>query len=468
MDKRKSEIHEHQNAIDELDLSIERQTAELGRLILQNDECEIEGIKEPFAVGKEVQAEITAKENRREEIRSSLERIRQLDEQLQELEEEDKTFDKSRSELVASLGVHAYRVYRTGSLSGESFDDIFKEINEIDTQLSQKEREVQGLTVAQDNKNIFKKIPGGAKITLLKSGIVRLEKKREAVLARVGERLLESGKVEEIPDEQVRSVTSNIKQQEDRREERIEQRESLNKEKEELNQKLEAQAGSSSPDKALKQLENEIQQQQDRLYEQHMQIGRAYLLQPSLESPKDEEQQMVLKRVHELEQQKQQHQDKVNRLQSELEIDDLQDAMKKKEDQIAKLENKISEEKQEVEQLRDELSADNNRITELRKMVEQKKQSTPEIAEEKQGQKSSASDSSSSPSSSSASAKSAKTAKSTKTSKASKSSSSTKTAKTTKTSTSADEEEQSAGPAESAKSSESMETDEQGDEKEST
>ena len=370
MDKRKSDIHDHQNAIDELEVSIENQTAELGRLILQSDECETEGIKEPFSVGKEVQAEIAAKESRREEIRSALERMRQLDEQLQELDEEDKTFDKSRADLVGSLGAHSYRVYRTGSLEEGKFDSIFEEINEVDSQLSEKERMVQGLSVAQDEKNLFQKLPGTAKIAMLKSSVVRLEKKRDTALAKAGEQLLESGKVEDIPDEQVRSVTSNIKQQEDRHEERAQQREALTQEKEQLSQKLESQSEASSPEKALRQLESEISRQQERLYEQQLQIGKAFLLQPSLDKSGEEEQKSVLTRIQDLEAQKQQHQDKVNKLQSELEIEDLQDAMKKKEEHISRLEKKISEEKQEVEQIRDELSADNNRIKELRRMVQ--------------------------------------------------------------------------------------------------
>jgi len=377
MDKRKSEIHEHQSAIDELDVTIERQTAELGRLILQNDECPQEALKESFGVGKEIQSEIAAKEIRREDIRSALERLRQLDEQREELDEEDKTFEKSRSEMVTTLGAHAYRVYRTGSLKNEEFDKVFEEITELDTQLSEKEREVQNLSIAQGEKNLFQKLPGGARISLLKSGIVRLEKKRDAALTRVGERLLETEKIEEIPDEQVRSATSNIKQQEERREERGSQREALTQEKEELNQKIEAQSSSASPEKALKQLDNEIKQQQERLYTQQLQIGKVYLLQFSSEDPEDKEQQMVLKRIGELEQQKQQHQDKVNTLQSELEIEELQDDMKKKEEHIARLEKKISEEKQEVEQIRDDLSADNNRVKELRRMVQSKEDSTP-------------------------------------------------------------------------------------------
>ncbi len=370
MDKRKSDIHEHQSAIDELEVSIEHQTAELGRLMLQSDECETEGIKAPFSVGKEIQAEIAAKETRREDIRSALERMRQLEEQLQELDEEDKTFEKSRSELVGSLGAHGYRVYRTGSLEPDKFNTIFEEINELDAQLSEKERAVQSLSVAQDEKNVFQKLPGTAKIAMLKSTIVRLEKKRAAALARAGEQLLETGAVEEIPDEQVRSVTSNIKQQEDRREERVQQREALAQEKEQLNQRIESQTDAASPEKALKQLESEISRQQERLYEQHQQIGKAFLLQPSLEKGGDENQQAVLNRIKELESQKQQHQDKVNKLQSELEIEELQDAMKKKEEHISRLEKKVSEEKQEVEQIRDELSADNNRIIELRRMVQ--------------------------------------------------------------------------------------------------
>lgn len=377
MDKRKSEIHEHQSAIDELDVTIERQTAELGRLILQNDECPQEFLKEPFGVGKEIQSEIAAKENRREDIRSALERLRQLDEQLEELDEEDKSFEKSRSEMVASLGAHAFRVYRTGSLKNEGFDEIFDEINSIDSQLSERERTVQSLSLAQDEKNVFQKLPGGAKITLLKSGIVRLEKKRDTALSNVGERLLETEKVEEIPDEQVRSATSNIKQQEERREERRRQKEALAQEKEELNQKIEAQSSSSSPEKALKQLDNEIKQQQERLYTQQLQVGKVYLLQSASDDSQDAEQQMVLNRIHELEQQKQQHQDKVNTLQSELEIEELQDDMKKKEEHISRLEKKISEEKQEVEQIRDDLSADNNRIKELRRMVQSEDNSSP-------------------------------------------------------------------------------------------
>ncbi|MFO7729648.1 MAG: hypothetical protein R6V86_02680 [Spirochaetia bacterium] len=376
MDKRKSEIHEHQSAIDELDVTIERQTAELGRLILQNEECPQEALSETFGVGKEIQSEIASKENRREDIRSALERLRQLDEQLNELDEEDKTFERSRSEMVTSLGAHAYRVYRTGSLKKEDFDEIFEEINRIDTQLSDKERTVQSLSIAQDEKNVFQKLPGGAKITFLKSGIVRLEKKRDAALTSVGERLLETEKVEEIPDEQVRSVTSNIKQQEERREERRRQKEALAHEKEELNEKVEAQSSSTSPEKALRQLDNEIKLLQERLYTQQLQVGKVSLLQSSpgnpadFEDSEDTEQQMVLNRIHELEQQKQQHQDKVNTLQSELEIEELQNDMKKKEEHIAQLEKKIFEEKQEVEQIRDDLSADSNRIKELRRMVQ--------------------------------------------------------------------------------------------------
>src|SRR6056297_1892928 len=376
MDKRKTEIHEHQSAIDELDVTIERQTADLGRLILQNDESPQEALKEPFGVGKEIQSEIAGKENRREDIRSALERLRQLDEQLEELDEEDKTFGKSRSEMVTSLGAHAYRVYRTGSLKNENFDEIFEEINRIDAQLSEKERGVQSLSLAQDEKNVFQKLPIGAKITLLKSGIVRLEKKRDAAPTKVGERLLETEKVEEIPDEQVRSATSNIKQQEERREERRRQKEALAQEKEELNQKIEAQSSSASPEKALKQLDNEIKQQQERLYTQQLQVGKVYLLQSPTEVSEDKEQQMVLNRIHELEQQKQQYQDKVNTLQSELGIEDLQDDMKKKEEHISRLEKKISEEKQEVEQIRDDLAADNNRIKELRRMVQSEESST--------------------------------------------------------------------------------------------
>src|SRR6056297_776127 len=376
MDKRKTEINEHQSAMGELDVTIVRQTAELGRLILQNDECPQEHLKESFGLGKEIQSEIAAKENRREDIRSALERLRQLDEQLEELDEEDKSYEKSRTELVASLGAHAFRVYRTGSLDNESFDEIFDEINSLDTQLSEKEREVQNLSIAQGEKNLFQKLPGGAKISLLKSGIVRLEKKRDAALTRVGERLLETEKIEEIPDEQVRSATSNIKQQEERREERHQQKEALAREKEELNQKIEAQSSSASPEKALKQLDNEIKQQQERLYTQQLQVGKVYLLQSPTEVSEDKEQQMVLNRIHELEQQKQQYQDKVNTLQSELEIEELQDDMKKKEEQISRLEKKISEEKQEVEQIRDDLSADNNRIKELRRMVQSEESST--------------------------------------------------------------------------------------------
>jgi len=378
MDKRKSEIHDHQSAIDELEVSIERQTAELGKLILQSDECEIEGIKEPFSVGKEIEAEIHAKENRREDIRSALERMRQLDEQLQELEEEDKTYDNSHNELLGSLGAHGYRVYRTGSLEGEKFDKIFTDLNELDSQLSEKERVVQSLSMARNEKNVFQRLPGTAKITMLKTSIVRLEKKRDAALTRAGEQLLESGAVEDIPDEQVRSVTSNIKQQEERRRERGQQREALAQEKDQLNQRIESQTNAASAEKALKQLESEISRQQERQYEQYQQIGKAFLLQPSLEERGAGEQQAVLNRIQELESQKQQHQDKVNQLQSELEIEDLQDAMKKKEEHISRLEKKISEEKQEVEQFRDDLSADNNRIKELRRMAQTEESGKPE------------------------------------------------------------------------------------------
>lgn len=383
MDKRKSEIQEHQQEIDELDLSIERQNGELGQRILSRKNCEIEALQELYSSGKELEKNIAESEKQRDAILRNLDRQREIEDELSEIEKEDKMYQASWQDLVGSLGAHAYRVYRSGTLDKGEFRSIFSGIDEIVADIQEKEQQVQDLEEKLAAKNFFQKVPITAKISVLRNSISRLEKKRDSELPVIGEALLESEKIENVPDEQARSVTSNLKQQEEGRQERIERIEELTKDREKLNDELAGMTGDSNADKRLKQLDEEIAEYRDQLFEHTKNIGKAYLLQPSSEKEVPKETAEILQRIEELQERKRNHERRVQNLQSQLEIEELQEGMKKKEEQIARLEKRIGEEKDMVQEIKDELHADNNRVQDLRKIVQVESEAVAQTSQKK-------------------------------------------------------------------------------------
>ncbi|MGC9313531.1 MAG: hypothetical protein ACP5IA_12655 [Sediminispirochaetaceae bacterium] len=369
MSKKKTTIHEHQSAVDELDFAIEHQIEELGRLLLEKKLADIDQLRDPYEKGMSMKTEMESMEKQREHIRRDVEKQQALKEQIGELESEDKLYMEGRRKLIGSLGAHAYRVYRSGVLDKEAFEDIFSEIDRIEADIILKRRDIEEHNARQTNKNILQKIPAGAKTAVLKAGIGRLEKQRDDYLPVIGRKLLESDKVEHIPDEQVQSVTSNLKQQEEKSNERNNKKEKLQSEFIKLQQEVEKLCESVSPDRKVKELDDRISEQQDKFFQQSRELGQAYLLQPSLELKLPKELQDVLKRIDELKEQKQAHEDSVHTLQAELEIEELEENIRKKEEQVSRLEKRIREEKAQIEALREDLSRDNGRIQELRKIV---------------------------------------------------------------------------------------------------
>jgi uncharacterized phage infection (PIP) family protein YhgE len=369
MDRRKSSIHEHQDAVDALDLSKERLTGELGTLLAARKNWKIEELTELYKASKEIEKEVEKLEEKRAAISGSLEKQRVLKKQIEELEDQEKQFKVKRRELVETLGAHAYRVFQAGILEKEKFDGIFSKIDKIDEEMRKAENELQDLEVARQTQNVLKKVSGGTRIALRKAGIGRLEKKRDGELPKIGEALAGSDIAEDIPDEQVQSVINALKHLEEEHSEGLERKESLGDELLRLGELLEEMTEGRPAEKELKRLETETADKRQALGLKNRELGKAYLLQPSLEDKVSEEVETVLHRIAELEEEKKLHQDQINMLQALLEIDELQEGVKKKEEQIARLEKRIAEDRALVEKTRDELAADHERIRELRNVT---------------------------------------------------------------------------------------------------
>jgi len=369
MDKRKNLIQEHQTAVDQLDLSRDRQIEELGRLLSSRKKWNIDELSETYNKVKSLEEEVSNLEKNQESIRENLQKQRELKEQVKEIEEQEKSYGSRRKELIGSIGVHAYRVHRSGNLEGEEFGTIFSSLDKIAEEIRTKENRIKDIEEELKKKNLVQKVSGNTRITLQKASITRLEKKRENELPNLGRELIDTGKVEDIPDEQVRSVTSALKQLETEQEEQHARKEGLQNELQKLLDALHQLTGGDSTEKVLKRIEAELVDQRERLRQQQLLFGKAYLLQPAAESEIPGETQTVLHRIEELDQQKSLHEDRIHNLQSLIEIDDLQEEVKKKEDQIARLEKRMAEDREKVEKTRDELIVDRDRIQELRKVT---------------------------------------------------------------------------------------------------
>ncbi len=377
MDKRKNSIQEHQIAVDQLDLDRDRQIEELGKLLSGRKKWTIDELRESYNKVKTLEEEVSTLQKNQESIRENLEKQRELKEQIEDVEEREKSYGPRRKELIGSIGAHAYRVHRNGNLDGEGFNTIFSPIEKIAEEIRTKENRVKDLEEELKTKNLVQKVSNNAKITLHKTAIARLEKKRENELPKLGRELVDTGKVEDIPDEQVRSATSALKQHETEQEERQASKEGLQGELQKLQDVLNQLTGGDSAEKLMKRNETELTTLREKLLQHQLLLGKAYLLQPAVESEIPKETQTVLKRIEELDQQKRLHEDRIHNLQSLIEIDDLQEEVKKKEEQIARLEKRIAEDREKVEKTRDELIVDKDRIQELSKV-------TVEVGDEKE------------------------------------------------------------------------------------
>lgn len=369
MDRRKSRIHEHQSAVEELDFTRERQIGELGSILAARKSWNVDALTELYNASRGVEKELERLDKKRTSISDNLEKQQELKKQIEEIEEQEKQYKSERRELIGTLGAHAYRAYRGGGLEKEKFVGIFAEIDKIAGEIKSRENALQEIAESRQEKNLLKKMSGGTRIALQKASITRLEKKRDGELPKIGEALAETGKVEDIPDEQVRSVTAALKHQEEQHREELERKAALHEDLRQLEEVLEQLTDGNSPEKELKRLETESGEKRDELQQKNQELGKAYLLQPSLEEKVSKETETVLGRIHELSEQKKLHQDQIHNLQALIEIDELQEGVKKKEEQIARLEKRIAEDREQVEKTRDELAADHERIQELRNVT---------------------------------------------------------------------------------------------------
>lgn len=372
MGKRKTTLHEHQSAVDELEFSIDRQIEELGRLLLEKKLANIDELKDTYAKGQASREEMGGFEKQREEMQRALEKRRVLNEEIEALESEEKLSRASYRKLIGSLGSQAYRVYRSGTADKHDFETVFTEIDRIEAEIMAKKRELEETGERREKENILKKISLGTKSALLKAAIGRLEKQREESFPSIGEKLLQSDLVEKLPDEQAQSLTSSLKHLEEQSRERRQKKEKLENEAARLDTKIEKECGGISPEKKIKELDQRILEQQEKVFQQSRELGRSFLLQPSLDLKLPREVQDVLRRIDELKEQKQTHEERVHTLQAELEIEELQDEIRKKEEQVSRLEKRIEEERKQIGELSDELGRDNNRIGELRKIIKSK------------------------------------------------------------------------------------------------
>jgi chromosome segregation ATPase len=366
MDERKERIREHQQAVDQLDFSIKRQTAELGKLLLQLESFEEEELKRLWEEGGKLQEQIQQLETSREEIKEKLANRRELDERIEELENEHAEFVKYRSNLVQEIGKKAYGVYRSGTLSAEEFGHIFSEVDNEHKTIEDKEREIREQEEQRQQGGFVKKLPAAARITLLRNGIAKVRKRQEDAFSRAGEALLSSGKIEQIPEESVTKLTAQLKEYEDREEERDKEIEEAYGRREELNNRLSELCGGDPPEKVIKNSDDEISRLQEELDAAASRLGEAYLLQPQLREQAEGELRTVLDRLDDLEKQKSSHQDEIHTLQTRLEMDELQDKIRKKEYRISTLEKRVAEDKEKIEKLKDEISGDTRRLEELR------------------------------------------------------------------------------------------------------
>jgi chromosome segregation ATPase len=371
MSTRKTQIREHQEAVDELGLSVERQKGELGRVLLENETIDKSQIQEPYQDAEETRKKLRELEQDRNRLKEALDGKIDTSDRIKELEEEEKEYQRTRGELLVEIGRKGWDLFENESLAEEEYRPYFSELIEQAREVEERERRVRDLEAEREKSSFIRKISITAKITLARNQIGRIEGAMEQKFSTAGEALVDSGKVGEIPDEEMQRYTSRLKDIEEKSEEREREVEKLQQDLGDFEAEIEKIAGEMSAEKKLKSLESELSSWQETHFLRLQKLGDVYLHRPELHDGGVHEIKVILDRIQDLESQKQKHQDQIHVLQALIEKDDLEEQIKRKEESISKLEKRVQEQKNEIKSLKGEISSDKNRLADLNQIVSQ-------------------------------------------------------------------------------------------------
>ncbi len=369
MSTRKNQIREHQEAVDELGLSIERQKGELGRVLLDKESIDKSQIQEPYQDAEETKKRLTEYEQDRNKLKEALDGKIDTSDRIKELEEENKEYQHARNELLFEIGRKGWDLFENESLAEEEYRPYFTELIEQAREIEERERRIRDLEAEREKSSFIRKISISAKITLAKNQMSRLEGAKEQKFFTAGEALVDSGKVGEIPDEEMQRYTSRLKDIEEKEQEREREVEKLRRDLSDFETEIEKIAGESSAEKKLKSLESELSSLQETHFLRLQKLGDVYLNRSELHDRSVQEIKVILDRIADLENQKQKHQDQIHVLQALIEKEELEEQIKKKEETISKLEKRVQEQKNEIKSLKSEISSDKNRLSDLSKIV---------------------------------------------------------------------------------------------------
>ncbi|MFP4491206.1 MAG: hypothetical protein ACLFNZ_07000 [Spirochaetaceae bacterium] len=369
METRKSRINEHQEAVDELDLSIERQKGELGRVVLDKDKPQEESIQAAWEHALETKENLSHLEEQRKTLKEVLDGKIDATDRIEEIERERREERKAREDLLLEIGRKGWDLYEFGSLSGDEYKTFFSELLEISGEIEERERKIRDLEAEREQSSFVRKISLSAKISMLKNQIGKLRRDMEGSFATAGDALVSSGKVEEIPDEELKRFISRLKDLNEKESETEAEIERLRTDISDYEKKMADISGDISAEKKLRNMETELSSLQEDHFGRLQKLGDVFYAQSENMDKVEEETEVILNRLKDLEAQKHKHQNEINTLQAEIEKDQLEEEIKKKEDSISKLEKKIKEHKDEIKSLKDTITKDKNKLLELGKTI---------------------------------------------------------------------------------------------------
>ncbi len=369
MSTRKTQIREHQEAVDELGLSIDRQKGELGRVLLDRELIDRSSIEEPYQKAEESKKGLKKLEEERNSLKEALDGKIDTNDRIKELEEEEEEYEKSKSDLLAEIGRKGWELFENGSLEDAEYRPFLSELIDQAREIDDLDRRVRDLEAEREQSSFIKKVSITARITLSKNQAGRLENTMENLYSTAGEALVSSGKVEAIADEEMQRYTSRLKDLEDQSTEREQEVEKLRDQLKDYEGRIEKLSQESSPERSLRSLESQLASLQEEHFSNLQRLGEVYLNRPELHDRSIAELAQILDRLEDLDAQKQKHQDQIHVLQALNEKEELEAQIQKKEESISKLEKRVQEQKAEIKSLKGEISSDKNRLADLSKIV---------------------------------------------------------------------------------------------------
>lgn len=318
---------------------------------------------------KKLQTSLKTYQKQIERIEEINQRIDEIRDERQALEENIKDIEKQNIPLYGRIGEAAFRVYRETPAQFHEYADIFSSVMEHKNEILQMERDIDAIDSDQTDRGFFEKLKEKGQSALLKGKRLVRMRTTNKHFQEIGEKLCNTNFFEAAENDELNKEVEPYRQNQNKIAQLEDQKKDLLKEQEKLNLELQDIAGEVRPQKKIDELRVIIKDEEKNLNQILERMGTVYYKSKPEEIPADDRVEKDAAEIKQHEDEITAAQESIKKLEASLEADRLGEDINRMEKNIASLQEDIKRSEERIEHLRHEIEQtqkEKERLEEIR------------------------------------------------------------------------------------------------------